>query len=180
MTYKYAAPILIEPKIFGDDRGYFFEPHNQKTFLEKYGIDNIFVQDNESMSIRGVVRGLHYQTEPMVQAKLVRVVTGEVVDIAVDIRKRSPHFGKVYAFVLNDKTRHQLFVPAGFAHGFAVISDRAIFQYKVDNFYSKEHERGILANDAALAIDWKLSADSQILSEKDKNLPLFAAAEYFA
>ena len=176
---KYAAPILIEPTVHGDHRGYFFEPYNRNTYLTKWGIDEVFVQDNESMSRRGVLRGLHYQLEPMAQAKLVRVAVGEVLDIAVDIRKSSPHFGKVYSYVLDDQKHHQLFVPRGFAHGFVVLSETAIFQYKVDNFYSKEHERGILFNDPALSIDWKLDTALLSTSDKDKVLPLFKDAYYF-
>lgn len=180
MKLKYAAPILIEPQVHGDHRGYFFEPYNRKTYVEKWGIDEVFVQDNESFSCHGILRGLHYQLEPMAQAKLVRAALGEVLDIAVDIRKSSPDFGKVYTYILDDKKHDQLFVPRGFAHGFAVLSETAIFQYKVDNFYSKEHERGILYNDPELKIDWKLAAGAVQTSEKDKVLPLFKAAELFS
>lgn len=179
MKIKYPAPVLIEPRVFGDDRGYFFEPYNRNTFLTQWGIDETFVQDNESFSRRGVLRGLHYQIGENAQAKLVRVVTGEVLDVVVDIRRSSPHFGKVYSYLLNDKTKHMLFVPRGFAHGFAVLSETAIFQYKVDNFYAKESERGIHYADAKLAIDWKLEAESVLVSDKDKILPQFAAAELF-
>lgn len=132
------------------------------------------------MSNRGILRGLHYQLEPMAQAKLVRVVVGQVLDIAVDIRKSSPNFGKVYSYMLDDRRHDQLFVPRGFAHGFIVFSETAIFQYKVDNFYSKEHERGILFNDPALGIDWQFPADKMLTSAKDKVLPLLADAELFA
>lgn len=176
---KYEAPILIEPTVHGDHRGYFFEPYNRNTYQAKWGIDEVFVQDNESLSGRGVLRGLHYQIEPMAQAKLVRVALGEVLDIAVDIRKSSPHFGKVYSYILDDQKHHQLFVPRGFAHGFVVLSETAIFQYKVDNFYSKEHERGILFNDPALNIDWKLDIALLSTSDKDKVLPSFKDAFYF-
>jgi len=176
---KYAAPILIEPVVHGDDRGYFFEPYNRNTLAQKWGIDEVFVQDNESMSRRGVLRGLHYQIEPMAQAKLVRVVLGEVLDIAVDIRKSSPNFGKVHSYKLDDKNRSMLFVPRGFAHGFVVLSDKAIFQYKVDNFYSKESERGILFNDPALHIDWQIDDSLVQTSDKDKVLPVFRDAVYF-
>jgi len=176
---KYAAPILIEPAVFGDSRGYFFEPYNRNTFGQKWGIDETFVQDNESFSTHGILRGLHYQIGDKAQAKLVRVVTGEVLDIVVDIRKSSPHFGKIYTYVLDEKKKHQLFVPRGFAHGFVVLSETAIFQYKVDNFYSKADERGILYNDPALGIDWKLPATAIQVSEKDKVLPLYKDAEFF-
>lgn len=177
---KYPAPILIEPQVHGDARGYFFEPYNRNTYASKWGIDEVFVQDNESMSRRGVLRGLHYQSEPMAQAKLVRVAVGEVLDIAVDIRKSSPHFGKVYSYVIDDKDKHQLFVPRGFAHGFVVLSEMAIFQYKVDNFYSKANERGIIFSDSELSIDWRLKPEEILVSDKDRILPGFSAAEYFA
>lgn len=179
MNYKYEAPILIEPLIHGDQRGYFFEPYNRETFRNKWNIDEDFVQDNESFSRRGVLRGLHYQMEPKAQAKLVRVVLGEVLDVVVDIRKGSQHFGKVYVYVLDDKKRDMLFIPRGFAHGFAVLSETAIFQYKVDNFYAKDSERGIHYADKRLAIDWQLPADSILVSDKDKVLPAFENAEYF-
>jgi dTDP-4-dehydrorhamnose 3,5-epimerase len=177
---KYTAPFLMEPTVHGDARGYFFEPYNIKTFAEKWGINENFVQDNESLSRRGVLRGLHYQIEPMAQAKLVRVVLGEVLDVAVDIRKSSPDFGKVYIYVLTAEKHEQLFVPPGFAHGFAVLSETAIFQYKVDNFYSKADERGIAFNDPELNIDWKLDAANVQVSEKDRCLPAFRDAEFFA
>ena len=180
VSLKYAAPILIEPTVHGDNRGYFFEPHNQRTFKDKWGIDEIFVQDNESFSGRGILRGLHYQIGDSAQAKLGRVVTGKGIDVVVDIRKSSPAFGKVYTYILDDVKKHQLFVPRGFAHGFAVLSDSAIFQYKVDNFYSKPDERGILFSDPALKIDWQLDAAQIQVSEKDRVLPLFADAEFFA
>ncbi len=179
MTHKYPEPILIEPRIFGDARGYFFEPYNRNTFLSQWGIDDTFVQDNESFSVRGVLRGLHYQAGENAQAKLVRVVTGSVLDVVVDIRRSSPYFGRVYSYELDDKKKQMLFVPRGFAHGFAVLSKTAIFQYKVDNFYSKESERGIHYADKRLAIDWQLPADSILVSEKDKALPVFEDAEYF-
>lgn len=179
MGIKYTAPILIEPTVHGDSRGYFFEPHNQRTFKEKWGIDEVFVQDNESFSSRGILRGLHYQIGDKAQAKLVRVVTGRVLDVVVDIRKSSPEFGKVYSYILDDVKKHQLFVPRGFAHGFAVLSDTAIFQYKVDNFYSKADERGILFSDPTLKIDWHLDTTQIQVSEKDRILPLFGDAEYF-
>lgn len=180
MSLKYPAPILIEPAVHGDGRGYFFEPHNQRTFREKWGIDEIFVQDNESFSVKGILRGLHYQIAEMAQAKLVRVVTGEVLDVAVDIRQSSPNFKKIYTYVLDDRKKNQLFVPRGFAHGFVVLSESAIFQYKVDNYYSKEHERGILFSDDSLKIDWKLSAAEIQVSDKDRILPLMKDAEFFA
>jgi len=179
VNYKYEAPILIEPLIHGDQRGYFFEPYNRETFRNKWNIDEDFVQDNESFSRRGVLRGLHYQMEPKAQAKLVRVVLGEVLDVVVDIRKGSQHFGKVYVYVLDDKKRDMLFIPRGFAHGFAVLSETAIFQYKVDNFYSKADERGIIYNDPQLNIDWRLAATEIQISEKDRVLPSLSDAALF-
>lgn len=179
MSYRYETPILIEPTLHGDARGYFFEPYNRNTFQQKWNINEEFVQDNESFSRRGVLRGLHYQVEPKAQAKLVRVVQGEVLDIVVDIRKSSPYFGKVYSYLLDDKKRNLLFVPRGFAHGFVVISETAVFQYKVDNFYSKPDERGIAFNDADLKIDWRLDIREIQVSDKDRVLPGFRDAEYF-
>lgn len=163
---------VFEPKVFADARGYFFESFNKNTFSEA-GITAEFVQDNESKSVRGVLRGLHYQLNPMAQAKLVRVVEGEVVDVAVDIRKGSPTFGKSYSIVLSAENKKQLYIPRGFAHGFAVLSDTCIFQYKCDNFYSKESEGGIIFNDADLNIDWMIKPEEAIVSDKDKVLPTF-------
>jgi dTDP-4-dehydrorhamnose 3,5-epimerase len=163
---------IFEPKVFNDSRGYFFEVFNENLFKEA-GIDVHFVQDNESKSQRGVLRGLHYQLDPMAQAKLVRVVEGEVLDVVLDIRKGSPTFGKVYTIKLNAENKRQLFIPRGFAHGFSVLSPTVIFQYKCDNFYSKESEGGIAWNDPALGIDWEIDASEAIVSDKDKVLPLF-------
>lgn len=176
---KYPAPILIEPRVFGDERGYFFEPYNRKAMQAHWGIDADFVQDNESYSRYGVVRGLHYQIGAAAQAKLVRVVTGRVLDVVVDLRQSSPNFGKVYRYLLDDQKKHLLFVPRGFAHGFAVLSESAIFQYKVDNFYDKSSERGIYYADEKLAIDWQLPVHDIVVSDKDKVLPSFAQAEFF-
>ncbi len=180
MELKYPKPVLITPTVHGDARGYFFEPYNRNTFVSKWGINEVFVQDNESLSGRGVLRGLHYQIGSMAQAKLVRVAVGKVLDVVVDIRKSSAHFGSVYTYVLDDEKHEQLFVPRGFAHGFAVLSEKAIFQYKVDNFYSREHERGILFSDPELKIDWQLEAQELLTSEKDRALPLLREAELFA
>ena len=163
---------IFEPRVFADSRGYFFESFNQKTFHDA-GITNVFVQDNESLSNRGVVRGLHYQHPPFAQAKLVRVVKGSVLDVVLDLRKGSPTFGKVFTVELSEENKKQLFIPHGFAHGFSVLKDQTIFQYKCDNFYSKEHEGGVLFNDAALGIDWMLHDDEAIVSEKDLLLPDF-------
>lgn len=163
--------IIIQPKVYGDERGYFFESFSMKEFEEKVG-KTIFVQDNESKSRYGVLRGLHFQKPPFAQAKLVRVVTGRVLDVAVDIRKDSPTFGRHLSVELSDENKTQLFIPRGFAHGFAVLSDEAIFQYKCDNYYSPAHEGAILWNDPGLHIDWQLPPDEIILSEKDKNNPI--------
>ena len=163
---------IFEPKVFTDSRGYFFEVFNEQSFRDA-GIDVKFVHDNESKSQRGVLRGLHYQLNPMAQAKLVRVVEGEVLDVAVDIRKGSPAFGKTYSLLLTGENKKQLFIPRGFAHGFSVLSETVIFQYKCDNFYSKESEGGIMFNDPTLNIDWGIDLSEVIVSDKDKVLPLF-------
>lgn len=165
--------VILEPKVFGDERGYFFESFNQKSFDENIGKIE-FVQDNESKSSRGVLRGLHFQSPPFDQAKLVRCVRGEVLDIAVDIRKGSPTFGKHVDVLLTAKNKRQLFIPRGFAHGFVVLSETAIFQYKVDNWYSPTHDGGILWNDSALDIDWQIGDSEVLLSIKDKVQPLLA------
>ena len=163
---------IFEPRVFSDSRGYFFEVFNEQSFREA-GIDVHFVQDNESKSQRGVLRGLHYQQNPMAQAKLVRVVEGEVLDVVLDIRKGSPTFGKTYSLLLTGENKKQLFIPRGFAHGFSVLSETVIFQYKCDNFYSKESEGGIMFNDPELNIDWGFDLSEAIVSDKDKVLPLF-------
>lgn len=163
--------IIIEPRIFKDARGYFFESFSQREFEEKI-CQTTFVQDNESYSCYGVVRGLHFQQAPFSQAKLVRVVKGAVLDVAVDIREGSPTYGKHVAIELTDDNHRQLFIPRGFAHGFSVLSDEVIFQYKCDNYYAPQSERGITWNDPALNIDWRIPADKIILSEKDTKYPL--------
>jgi dTDP-4-dehydrorhamnose 3,5-epimerase len=162
---------IIEPKLFGDARGYFFESFSQREFEEKV-CKTVFVQDNESQSVAGVVRGLHFQKPPFTQAKLVRVVKGAVLDVAVDIRKGSPTFGKHVACLLSAENHRQFFVPRGFAHGFAVLSDEAVFQYKCDNYYAPQSEGAIAWNDPDLSIDWKLDASQVLLSEKDTHHPL--------
>lgn len=158
--------VIIEPKVFGDARGYFFESFSQKEFEEKVRKIN-FVQDNESMSSYGVMRGLHFQTPPFTQSKLVRCVKGSVLDVAVDIRKGSPTYGQHVAVELNEDNHRQLFVPRGFAHGFAVLSETAIFQYKCDNFYAPQADGGISILDEGLGIDWHIPTDKALLSEKD-------------
>lgn len=163
--------VIIEPRIFNDARGYFFESFSEKDFCSK--IRNVkFVQDNESKSQYGVVRGLHFQKPPYSQSKLVRVIRGAVLDVAVDIRKGSPTYGKYVAVELNENNHRQLFIPRGFAHGFSVLSEEVIFQYKCDNFYCPESEGAIAWDDPDLAIDWKIPEDKVILSDKDKKHPL--------
>lgn len=164
---------IIEPRIFGDARGYFFESFSQREFEEKV-CKTTFVQDNESKSIAGVVRGLHFQKPPFTQSKLVRVVRGAVLDVAVDIRKGSPTYGQHVAVELTEDNHRQFFVPRGFAHGFAVLSDEAIFQYKCDNYYAPQSEGAIAWNDPALGIDWRVPTENRILSEKDMHHPLLA------
>ena len=175
---KTAIPDLtiIEPKVFGDHRGYFFESFNFNEFKENIG-EVHFVQDNESKSSKGVLRGLHFQKPPFAQAKLVRCIKGRVLDVAVDIRKDSPTYGNYEVVELSEENKRQLFVPRGFAHGFIVLSEEAIFAYKVDNWYVPEYESGILWNDDSLQIDWKITVDEIQLSDKDKVLPLFKDLE---
>ena len=158
--------VIIEPKIFGDARGYFFESFSQREFEEKVRKIN-FVQDNESMSSYGVMRGLHFQRPPFTQSKLVRCVKGAVLDVAVDIRKGSPTYGQHVAVELTEDNHRQFFVPRGFAHGFAVLSETAIFQYKCDNFYAPQADGGISIKDESFGIDWKIPTDIALLSEKD-------------
>ena len=168
--------LIIEPRIFGDERGYFFEAFSQRDFNATVG--NIeFVQDNESKSTYGVIRGLHFQQGEHSQSKLVRVIKGTVLDVAVDIRKGSPTFGKHIAIELSEDNKRQLFIPRGFAHGFSVLTPEAIFQYKCDNYYNRESEGAIAWNDPQLAIDWRIPAEKVILSEKDRHHPTLATAD---
>lgn len=162
---------ILEPEIFGDNRGYFFESYNAQRFKEATGLDVVFVQDNESCSSEGVVRGLHFQLPPYAQSKLVRVVAGAILDVAVDIRRGSPTFGQYVAVELSGDNHRQLFIPRGFAHGFRVLRGDAILQYKCDNMYAPQSEGSILWNDPALNIDWGISADRAILSAKDTTAP---------
>lgn len=159
--------LIIEPKVFGDARGYFLESFNAKEFAEKTGLNINFVQDNESMSSYGVMRGLHFQRPPYTQSKLVRCVKGAVLDVAVDIRKGSPTYGQHVAVELTEDNHRQFFVPRGFAHGFAVLTETAVFQYKCDNFYAPQADGGISILDNSLGIDWKIPTDKALLSEKD-------------
>tara|TARA_R110002012_G_scaffold283090_2_gene473175 strand:- start:122417 stop:122962 length:546 start_codon:yes stop_codon:yes gene_type:complete len=166
---------ILEPQVFQDPRGYFFESFNQKSFFEATGQHVNFIQDNETFSTKGVLRGLHFQTGDFAQAKLVRVIKGRVLDIAVDVRRNSPTFGEYQAIELSEDNKKQFFLPRGFAHGFVVLSDTAIFAYKCDNYYNKESEAGIIYNDPTLNIDWQLSENELLLSDKDKMLPTFEA-----
>lgn len=168
--------VILEPKVFGDARGYFFESW-RKDLFEQAGISCEFVQDNESKSSFGVVRGLHWQAAPYTQAKLVRVISGAVLDIAVDIRKDSPTYGRHVALELSGENKLQLYIARGFAHGFAVLSDEAIFAYKCDNIYNPASERGMRFDDPALGIDWRVSPKHWNLSAKDEKQPMFADIE---
>ena len=165
--------LIIEPKVFGDERGYFFESYNKERFLQETGLDIDFVQDNESKSSYGVLRGLHFQKPPHAQSKLVRVIKGRVLDVAVDIRKGSPTFGKYVAVELTEENHRQVFIPRGFAHGFVVLSQEAVFQYKCDNFYAPQSEGAIIWNDPQIGIDWGIDPKDIILSDKDKLHPPF-------
>ena len=168
--------LIIEPRVFTDDRGYFFENYQRERYKEA-GINADFIQDNEAFSTYGVVRGLHYQLGPFSQAKLVRVVKGRVLDIAVDLRKKSQTFGEWVGVELSEDNKRQFFVPRGFAHGYSVLSETAIFSYKCDNAYNPESERGLNLGDEKLSIDWKIPVDKQIVSTKDMILPNFDKAE---
>ncbi len=169
---------LIQPKVFEDARGYFFESYNKMDFFEA-GIDTDFVQDNEAKSVYGVIRGLHYQLPPYAQAKLIRVIRGKILDVALDIRKNSPTFGQYFIIELSEENKLQLFIDKGLAHGYAVLSDTAVVQYKTDEFYHPEAEAGIFHADEKLAIDWSIPLDKRIISDKDKKLPRFDEAKYF-
>lgn len=168
---------ILEPNVFNDSRGCFFESFNAKTFIEHVNSKTVFLQDNESFSTKGVLRGLHYQTGEYAQAKLVRVVQGSVLDVAVDLRQDSKTFGQHVAVELSAENKKQLFVPRGFAHGFIVLSDTAIFSYKCDNYYNKASEAGIIYNDKDLNIDWKLNESDFLVSDKDLVLPTLKNAK---
>jgi len=168
---------VIEPQVHGDQRGYFVETFRQDKFQSAIGYNVSFVQDNESKSAKGVLRGLHFQLPPFAQSKLVRVIEGSVLDVAVDIRQGSPTFGQHVAVQLSGDNKKQLFIPHGFAHGFVVLSETAIFSYKVDNYYSPECDRGLAFNDPALNIDWQLPEESLLLSDKDKQQPRLSELE---
>lgn len=173
---KIEGLVIIEPKVFFDGRGYFFESFSQQRFNELVA-PVTFVQDNESKSSYGVLRGLHFQKPPFAQSKLVRVVKGKVLDVAVDLRRNSPTFGQYEAVLLTEENKQQFFVPRGFAHGFAVLSEEAIFHYKCDNYYAPQSEGSVLWNDPAIGIDWQLPVESVLLSDKDKKSPLLSELE---
>jgi dTDP-4-dehydrorhamnose 3,5-epimerase len=168
--------VIVEPTVFEDSRGFFFEAYNEKIFFQN-GVDVRFVQDNQSKSSFGVIRGLHYQLNPSAQSKLVRVLEGRILDVAVDIRKTSPTYGQHFNIELSSENKKQLFIPVGFAHGFSVLSEMAIVLYKCDAFYNKEAEGGIRFDDPKLAIDWKVGPSQSIVSEKDLLLPFFEEAK---
>ncbi len=165
--------LLIKPDVFRDERGSFLESYHHERFTHETGLDIDFVQDNQSVSQKGTLRGLHFQIGQAAQAKLVRTIVGEIMDVVVDLRKDSPSFGKHFKTILSGDNNHQLFVPRGFAHGFLVLSEMAVFAYKCDNYYDKPSEAGIIFNDKTLAIDWGYPEEELVLSEKDKNLPGF-------
>lgn len=169
--------LIFEPKVFEDNRGYFFESYNKKIFSNE-GITINFVQDNQARSVFGVVRGLHFQKSPFAQTKLIRVLSGEIIDAVVDIRKNSPTYGHAYTILLSSINKKQLLVPKGFAHGYSVISETAEVFYKCDEFYHKETEGGILWNDPSLKIDWQIPADKITVSEKDQQYPLLGDSDY--
>ena len=174
---KLQGCFIIEPKIIRDERGYFMESFNEKTFENGVGQNVHFVQDNQSFSSKGVLRGLHYQCGEHAQAKLVRVLQGEVLDVAVDIRPNSDTFGQYVTILLSAENQKQLFIPRGFAHGFLVLSDTATFFYKCDNFYNKESEGGVLYNDKTININWEFDLEKTIISQKDKELPTLQNAK---
>jgi len=169
--------LLIEPTVHGDSRGYFMESFRQDLLNDFLGYEVNFVQDNESKSAKGVLRGLHYQLPPSAQAKLVRVIEGRVLDLAVDIRQSSPTFGQYVSKELSSDNHHQLFIPRGFAHGFVVLSESAVFAYKVDNYYSPNDDRGVAFDDPEIGIDWVLKSDELQLSDKDKSHPVLSKAK---
>ena len=171
--------LIIEPKVFADERGFFMESFNQQRFNEIVGREVNFVQDNHSRSSKGVLRGLHYQLPPMAQGKLVRVTQGEVFDVAVDMRRSSPTFGKWTGVILSGENKHQFWIPEGFAHGFYVLSDTADFLYKTTNYYSPEYDRSLKWDDKSVGIEWQLSDSRPVVSEKDRTAALFALAEKF-
>ena len=176
ITTEIPGLLVFEPKVLADSRGYFFESYNEKVFQQN-GVNIRFVQDNQSLSSYGVIRGLHYQLNPHAQTKLVRVLSGRILDVVVDIRKDSPTFGRHFDIELSAENKKQLLVPKGFAHGFSVLSEKAEVSYKCDGFYNKESEAGIRFDDPSLNIDWQIPADKAIISDKDQLLPVLAACQ---
>ncbi|HET7116804.1 MAG TPA: dTDP-4-dehydrorhamnose 3,5-epimerase [Hanamia sp.] len=174
---EFLGLLIFEPKVFEDNRGYFFESYNQKLFSGE-GVETNFIQDNQASSSFGVIRGLHFQKDPFAQTKLIRVLSGKIIDAVVDIRKNSPTYGKAYTIMLSGENKKQLLVPKGFAHGYSVISDKAEVFYKCDEFYHKESEGGIAWNDPSLNIDWQIPVDQIIVSDKDKLHPLLENSVY--
>ena len=172
----FSGLMVVEPKIFGDARGYFFESYSEKVMTDA-GIQTVFRQDNQSFSKYGVIRGLHFQLNPHSQTKLIRVVEGAIYDVALDLRKGSPTFGKWFGIELSAENKRQLYIPQGFAHGFSVLSEQTTILYKCDNFYNPQSEGGVLYNDPALGIDWKVDAANAVVSDKDRNLPIFSRVE---
>jgi dTDP-4-dehydrorhamnose 3,5-epimerase len=173
----FSGLVIIKPDIHSDNRGYFFESFNLEA-MKKMNIDFHPVQDNESKSSKGVIRGLHYQLNPFAQAKLIRVIEGKIFDVALDLRKKSRTFGKWFGIEIDSAAKDQVFIPAGFAHGFSVLSETAVILYKCDNLYNREYERGVSVSDPELAINWKLGAFSPVISDKDLRQPLLKDAEY--
>jgi len=173
---EFPGLMIIEPKVFGDARGYFFESYNERV-MANAGVQTVFRQDNQSFSKYGVIRGLHYQQNPHVQAKLIWALEGAIYDVALDLRKGSPTFGKWFGLELSSENKRQIYIPQGFAHGFSVLSEQTTIFYKCDNFYHPQSEGGILYNDPALGIDWRVDTARAIVSDKDKTLPFFAQVE---
>lgn len=168
ITTPFEGLFILEPRVFGDERGYFFESFNEQVFEQATGFRNKFVQDNQARSVKNVLRGLHYQNEPIAQTKLIRCLSGSIWDVVVDLRKDSATYKQWYGVELSDENKRQFLVPRGFAHGYSVLSDSAEVFYKCDNFYSKENEGGVLYNDPSLGIDWKINLSDAIVSDKDK------------
>mgnify|MGYP006289071847 FL=1 len=175
----FAGLYIITPRVFNDERGFFFESYNDSVFKNKHGMDFTWVQDNQSHSTYGVIRGLHMQKAPQAQTKLIRVLQGNILDVVVDLRKNEKTFGKVFSIELSSENKKQLFIPKGFIHGFSVLSETADVLYKIDDFYHKESEVGVIYNDADLNIDWRVPVEKQVVSEKDLVLPAFKNAAYY-
>ena len=178
-TTAFAGLYVITPKVFHDERGFFFESYNDLVFKNKHGMDFTWVQDNQSHSTYGVIRGLHMQKAPHAQTKLIRVLQGNILDVVVDMRKSEKTFGKVFSVELSAENKKQLFIPKGFIHGFSVLSETADVMYKIDDFYHKDSEVGVIYNDPTLRIDWKVPVEKQVVSEKDLVLPSFTDATYY-